>query len=420
MLKKLSIFLILVIFCANFLLFCTDTSNPSEDIPIRVIRLSPKTIILNCLQTNVIAISSIEGLIVIDTHRSPGLMSAIKNEIRNEFKRDDYLYIINTHGHWDHCSGNQVFSGITIIGHQFCPTYMQNFPANSVKNLLYAKKSLTKTKENLATLDNHVPEYRALFNKMKAEEMLLSDLKNGYKLTPPSKLFLDSLTIRLADMTIRLVYCGKSHTNNDIFIYIPEEKFVATGDIFTSSSHFGFSLNQMADLDRLVETINRLVMKNINIEFVIPAHSEILTRADLLSLRDRLVDKLSEFKNIKSAARLLEKFIENHGIALALKKLEKATIDNYNLNFSEKEFDILGYRLRGMGKITEAIEVLKLNIKNYPNSANAYDSLAETYLSQCDYDSAIQYYTKSLKLYPLNKNASDLISEINDIKDKIK
>ena len=36
---------------------------------------------------------------------------------------------------------------------------------------------------------------------------------------------------------------------------------------------------------------------------------------------------------------------------------------------------VLGYQLLGMKKMKEAVEILRLNVEAYPESANVYDSL---------------------------------------------
>jgi tetratricopeptide (TPR) repeat protein len=63
------------------------------------------------------------------------------------------------------------------------------------------------------------------------------------------------------------------------------------------------------------------------------------------------------------------------------------------------------YRYMSQGDIAMAIALLKFNIKKYPFSANAYDSLGEAYIKNEDKEAAIQCYQKSLQLDPQNQNA---------------
>ncbi|PSR56944.1 hypothetical protein AHMF7605_27340 [Adhaeribacter arboris] len=55
-------------------------------------------------------------------------------------------------------------------------------------------------------------------------------------------------------------------------------------------------------------------------------------------------------------------------------------------------------------KIKEAIEVFKLNVKFYSESANTYNSLAEAYAAAGNNTLAIENYGHSLKLSPQNEN----------------
>ena len=49
-------------------------------------------------------------------------------------------------------------------------------------------------------------------------------------------------------------------------------------------------------------------------------------------------------------------------------------------------------------RITEAIEVFKINTKNYPTSWNSFDSLAEAFETKGDTKNALLNYEKALKL----------------------
>jgi tetratricopeptide (TPR) repeat protein len=56
--------------------------------------------------------------------------------------------------------------------------------------------------------------------------------------------------------------------------------------------------------------------------------------------------------------------------------------------------------------------IFQLNVKAYPNSWNAYDSLAEGFLKSGDKKNALTYYQKSLEIDPTNTNAKDVIKTL--------
>jgi CubicO group peptidase (beta-lactamase class C family) len=71
-----------------------------------------------------------------------------------------------------------------------------------------------------------------------------------------------------------------------------------------------------------------------------------------------------------------------------------------------------GYRLVEDGKVKEAIEILKLNVGLYPESANTYDSLAEAYETAGDKALAIKNYKRSLELDPKNSHAEQQLKRL--------
>ena len=54
-----------------------------------------------------------------------------------------------------------------------------------------------------------------------------------------------------------------------------------------------------------------------------------------------------------------------------MKKMKKT---NTGYDVTEKEADNWGYRLIKQNRMTEALEIFKLNVYLYPASANAFDS----------------------------------------------
>ena len=79
-----------------------------------------------------------------------------------------------------------------------------------------------------------------------------------------------------------------------------------------------------------------------------------------------------------------------------------------NSEFQPLETDLndWAYRmLNGGGQPKNALEIFKLNVFLYPNSANVYDSVAEAYAANGERELAIKNYKRSLELDPKNSNA---------------
>jgi predicted alpha/beta superfamily hydrolase len=105
--------------------------------------------------------------------------------------------------------------------------------------------------------------------------------------------------------------------------------------------------------------------------------------------------------------------IELYGIDAGLAMYRKIKSDPGNkLYLEENEFNAMGYRLMGRGRIKDAIAVFKLNVELYPDSFNVYDSLGEAYMNSGDAKNAIKNYKKSLELNPENANAKEMLKKL--------
>ena len=80
--------------------------------------------------------------------------------------------------------------------------------------------------------------------------------------------------------------------------------------------------------------------------------------------------------------------------------------------FTQRDVNALGFRLLRSDMAPEAIDVFKLYVELYPESANAYDSLGEAYMTHGDTELAISSYQTSLELNPNNANAEEKLREL--------
>jgi tetratricopeptide (TPR) repeat protein len=92
-------------------------------------------------------------------------------------------------------------------------------------------------------------------------------------------------------------------------------------------------------------------------------------------------------------------------------QLKKENENAYNFE-NEDEITMYGYSLLWENKATEALEIFKLIAQEFPNSANAYDSLGEAYLNLGDTTRSLSNYQKTLAMNPDNFNAEDQIERI--------
>jgi CubicO group peptidase (beta-lactamase class C family) len=96
------------------------------------------------------------------------------------------------------------------------------------------------------------------------------------------------------------------------------------------------------------------------------------------------------------------------------KKLKKDNYSEYNFS-DQRELNSLGYDFLGNDKIESAFEIFNLNVSEFPNSGNVYDSRGESYFYKKDYLSSKKDYLKALELDPTNQNAKEMLLKIEKL-----
>ncbi|AZA84374.1 hypothetical protein C1637_05900 [Chryseobacterium lactis] len=131
------------------------------------------------------------------------------------------------------------------------------------------------------------------------------------------------------------------------------------------------------------------------------------------------IASLNQWKNYplesqkESIALTIRKECEKNidkGIEL-YKKLKKNNGNDYN--FSENELNELGYEFLRDGNVDAAIKIFNLNVNEFPNSANVYDSRGEAYFNKKEYQLSKKDYQKVLQLEPANQNAKEMLLKLN-------
>ena len=145
--------------------------------------------------------------------------------------------VINTHFHFDHAHGNQIFEpNVQIIGHEFTRRMLLS---NSIGMPLY-QGYLTGMP---GQIDDAEEAHRRREADPAAKAKLQTQLQvteNNYasqkelKPTPPNVTLSTQMTLYRGTREIQIRYLGRGHTAGDVVVLLPNEKVVMTGDFLTS------------------------------------------------------------------------------------------------------------------------------------------------------------------------------------------
>lgn len=115
---------------------------------------------------------------------------------------------------------------------------------------------------------------------------------------------------------------------------------------------------------------------------------------------------------MSASAKSLKMVLDKNGYQNAIGAVKKLSSKSKDFKLTENEVNTWGYKLISQKKVKDALELFKLNVSLYPSSANAFDSLGETYAELGDKALAVKNYEKSLQLNPKNKNAEEQIRKL--------
>lgn len=220
---------------------------------------------------NAAVIVNDEDVLVVDSLSTPAAAWALAEQIKTITDKP-IRYVVNTHFHWDHVHGNQIYgSGVEIIGHAF--TRRMVAAGESKRGRSY-DMFVGVLPSQIAQLRKQVHAMAPGAAKEKLGEQL--QVQEQYELAsasvtpqPPTITLTESMTLYRGSREIQLLFLGRGHTGGDIVVYLPKERVVVTGDLLTAGpSYLGdaFPAEWTATLDRL---------RALDFDTVLPGHGEV-------------------------------------------------------------------------------------------------------------------------------------------------
>lgn len=251
---------------------------------IKVERLSDRLVIIkNSLSYNetVSAVATQKGIVIIDAGFNPKLTEKYKQRIEKEFKRNDFIYLINTHPHPDHVFGNRAFSGVEVIGHANAKEQIANAVEQNFYNTVYGDW-LEQQSEKLKTANPDSIEAKGIAYDIHKISEMLSNLWNNFVLPIPTITFNDKMTLDMGNMTFELFYFGAAHTQSDILVYVPEEKTLFVGDLFYASGEVIFKDIDKTKVNEWYSALNAVLRPGNEIKYVVSGHTDAILTIDVL------------------------------------------------------------------------------------------------------------------------------------------
>jgi cyclase len=223
---------------------------------------------------NVAVIVNDHDVMIVDNGTTPAATRALLQDVKTLTDKP-VRYQVNTHYHYDHTDGNQVFApDVQIIGHETARQailMLKVLERDPYVNFAYVRlpARIAALKKQIAA-ERDAQALATLESQLRVELELVEGLKE-IRPTPPNTVFSRTLTLFRGEREIRLLFLGRGHTAGDIVVYLPRERIVATGDLLQSAVPF------MGDgyFDEWVATIDEV--KKLDFTAVLPGHGAAIT-----------------------------------------------------------------------------------------------------------------------------------------------
>jgi glyoxylase-like metal-dependent hydrolase (beta-lactamase superfamily II) len=251
--------------------------------------------------SNGLVIVNADHTMLVDTSVTPAAARALVAQIKEELTPKPIRYVFNSHYHFDHAHGNQIFGDeVEIIGHE----YIRRLHLTNVLQQRTNKSFTDVLPGQIAQLKQRIAQTTDAKERATLETSL-GVTEAHYQATqevvvkPPNVTFTDSMAIYKGGREVQLHFLGRGHTGGDTMLLLPAERIVFTGDFFEGRPGAGV-LSYLGDsfIDEWPASLERL--KSLDFDVIVPGHGAPLRERRQI---DDFQNYLREFWKQASALR---------------------------------------------------------------------------------------------------------------------
>jgi cyclase len=262
------------------------------------------------LSGNSVAMIGDDCVLIFDSNGLPKTAETILSQV-HAITSKPVRYVVNSHWHWDHWAGNQVylaaFPDLQIIAQEKTLEQMlavePRWNAEGLQTQLPAY--LEDLRKKLSTLKSN--------EKKKDQEELVDAVNNflqqkrSLKKTYPNVTYSEAMTVNPGNERVNLAH-ARAITIGDTYAYLPQEKVLITGDALLSP--YPYSIGGTYPQDWL-KTLKQFATLQPSI--IIPGHGKPQTMEFLQQNIKLFEDILQQVKDAKAKNLSMDQTIEAIG-----------------------------------------------------------------------------------------------------------
>lgn len=227
--------------------------------------------------SNAVVIVNDEDVLLVDPGITPAAATTFVADVKT-LTNKPVKYVVDTHYHYDHAFGNQVFGpDVTIIGHD--TTRRRLTGPGSLKERTYLTNGSGAIAARFTLLKRQIseatdPQQRAVLERQLAIHQQYADEQPKLKPTPPNATLSRDMTLHRGGREIQIRFMGRAHTDGDVVVFLPRERMIATGDMITSA----LSYTGDAFVEEWPATLEQVM--TLDFDTVLPGHGNVFKGKD--------------------------------------------------------------------------------------------------------------------------------------------
>jgi cyclase len=246
--------------------------------------------------SNSLIIERDEDVVIVDSHITPAAGRALQDSIR-VLTNKPITTIIQSHYHYDHTNGTPAFGpDIEIIGHEATYQKLTSDPANEftfLDSLARFENTVSRLQQELADASN-AQERKELQTQLDFWNTHI-EAQEEIEFLPPTRTLRDTMTLHRGGREIQLHFFGRAHTGGDLVIYLPKEKIVFTGDMY--SGRVGYTGDGY--VSEWADTLQGL--KQLDFDLALPGHGAgVRDRSKIDNVQAYYADLTEEIRRLKA------------------------------------------------------------------------------------------------------------------------
>jgi glyoxylase-like metal-dependent hydrolase (beta-lactamase superfamily II) len=203
--------------------------------------------------------------LLVDTLFDLRLTSEMLDAMRRATRAAEHIgTLVNTHANGDHCYGNSLVGGATIVASRACAEEMAQVTPALLAGMV----------ANADAMGPAGAFFKRAFGPFEFD---------GIEVALPDRTFEGRLELHVGRKAVELLEVGPAHTKGDVLVHSPSDRAIFTGDILFIGGTPIMWHGPVANWIRACERIEAL-----DVDHVVPGHGPVTDRSGARAVREYL------------------------------------------------------------------------------------------------------------------------------------